>query len=253
MNDLLKDIILSFYTFLLFDLIFYLGISSSVTAIPALICLLYVSIYFGDRFSDKYDSLNALARASVITFISFIVSAFLQFPYLTEHEIVPTLMVFALIAFFCGIGIIENRIVKQRFGRNSSEIRSLFSLELVSVLASLFILFTLVEYQFFTILIIDRLPSSVYYAFADVHNYFGGLSYGYNTIYQCSNKTIYVVNGGYRDGGGIDYYFDKNGTLLCKVVWSVEIRQGFDKAFENCPVTSDCNVLAGDPGLSPHK
>ncbi len=253
LDDDLKKILLSFYVFLLISSTAYFGIKSVGVGYLFLSCFTLVSIYFGVRFA-RFGLIGALARSLVIAVSILIIMLPVSNPRLDNlsQTLLELAILIGLSLLLAAAGYLIGCVLKTK--QLAGKIDSIPFVETLGVLVTFSFIYLLADYQFFTLAVIDRVPLPVYYAFADVHNYFGAPSYWeYNQVYLCNNKSVYVVSGGDKGSAGLDVYLDKNGSPLCKVSWYVEMRDGAYKAYADCPVTSDCEVLLGDASLRPFK
>ena len=278
-----KKAILSLFTiFLVFSMLGFFGISPWYLSNTVFLLLLFSPIYFGYKFSSKYNFIKSVVSSALI---SIIILSSLLFTLTIKNKteinisyLLAITIVFVFLTILSSVGYLLNKKTRiLNLTQNIKTMRIQYTWEAFILLFIAFSIYSIIDYQVFNLLIEKKIPIDFYKQYAQEKNIYNCqntcesldllinkdiplevyIGYadakseyeddGYYKLSKCvstDNKTYYEIKSGYY-GMSITNIKNKNGEFVCSWGWDADCRDGCSIDKSGCPELKKCILLTG--------
>ncbi len=251
MKEFIKPVLI---LILLYSLIFVLvsfGIEQKNLLSLAFFTWAFSTLYFGYKFSDKFDFVPAIRNVLLLILMSimpiYIIGILLEGLWERLFEYLKILLVISFLSILFGaIGYLLNKQTKKiKFLKKLTIPKKFINWRTVALLSILIFVYLIIIYQTIELIFFKKVPVDVYKQYASAKSQYG--NGGYYKLSECAsidNKTYYEIKSGFY---GISNTNIKNesGGFVCSWGWVADCR---DRCFINtsgCPEFEKCTLIAG--------
>ena len=98
--------------------------------------------------------------------------------------------------------------------------------------------------------LLNGIPLPVYQKYNEIQGNFRCNNDALCGILECKEttaaNTFYLVAGEYSFGHGLEYFFTKDGKLICDFSWNIDMRDDYKGPPSSCPKYDKCKKIIGN-------